>query len=162
MALKLLLDLGGLWLIVFVVILLNGRFGIMGWLATGLGRAVRWQPLGKRVAIQIAEWDSRQVPAPLLWSGSITDLVTRTNPHTQRERACALVVLEPPVSWGDRQVDRVLLIPRHRGYEIDALPVTGIGVNIYSTEPHSSQTVTGFMMTTGWLRLRRFGTAPAE
>ena len=162
MALKLLFDLGGLWLIVFVVILLNGRFGIIGWLATRLGRAVRWQPLGKRVVIQIAEWDPRQVPVPLLWSGSITDLVTLTNPRTQRDGTYALVVLDPPVSWRSHPVDRVLLIPRHRGYDINALPLTGIGVNIYSTEPHSSQTVTGFMMTTGWLRLRRFGTAPAE
>ncbi|MHB1587446.1 MAG: hypothetical protein ACYCRH_08395 [Acidiferrobacteraceae bacterium] len=159
---RLLLDLGGLWLIVLVMILLNGRFGIIGWLATQLGRALRWQPLGKRVAIQIAEWDPRQVPVPLLWRGTITDLVTLTNPRTQREGTYALVVLDPPVSWRSHPVDRVLLIPRHRGYDIDALPLTGIGVNIYKTELNPSPTATGLMMTTGWLRLRRFGTALAE
>ena len=155
-------DLGRLWLILLVGILLNGRFGVIGWLATRVGRALCWQPLGKRVSIQMAELDPIQAPTPLLWTGTVTALVTLTNPHTQRERSYPLVVLDPPVSWRSHPVERVLLSPRHRGYDIEALPLTGIGVNIYDTGPNPAQTVPESLMTTGWLRLRRFERAPAE
>ncbi|MHB8347177.1 MAG: hypothetical protein ACYDHM_08325 [Acidiferrobacterales bacterium] len=159
---KVVLGLGGLWLIVFVMILLNGRWGFVGWLATRLGRAWGWQPIGKRVAIQIAEWDPKQSPVPRLWTGTIVDLVTLANPRTRRDGTFSLVVLDTPVPWRNQKIDRILLIPRHSGYDIDALPLTGIGVNIYDIEPSPVQMVAGPMMATGWLRLRRFGTDAAK
>ena len=131
---------------------------MLGRMLSALVRWAGWSPVGKRIRLALAD-GTIDPTASRICPGAIVSVVPGEHGEDGSEsELCAVVRLDQALEHAGRRFEHVLLLPRHAGFGLYTLPVTGIGVHAVPLAGSTATDASTLADAIGiwWLTLARF------